>query len=51
MKVNVHAGETGYYEIAGKSGVSPDLTVQIGTTYVFDQRDATNWYHPVGFAY
>jgi len=51
MKVNVHAGETGYYEIAGKSGVSPDLTVQIGKTYVFDQKDASNWYHPVGFAY
>merc|ERR1719159_463413 len=51
MKVNVHAGEVGYYEIAGKSGVSPDLTVQIGKTYVFDQKDASNWYHPVGFAY
>merc|ERR1719316_2235743 len=44
-------GENGYYEIAGKTGPSPDITVQIGKTYVFDQQDPSNWYHPVGFAY
>jgi hypothetical protein len=51
MKLNVFASETGYYEFEGKSGSSPDLTVEIGTTYTFDQSDASNWYHPVGFAY
>jgi len=51
MKVNVFAGETGYYELAGYTGSSPDITVQIGKTYVFNQNDASNWYHPVGFAY
>jgi len=51
MKINTYAGESGYYEFAGQVGPSPDITVQIGKTYVFDQRDPTNWYHPVGFAY
>jgi uncharacterized protein (DUF305 family)/plastocyanin len=51
MSVNIYAGESGYYEIAGHSGVSPDLTVRIGTTYTFNQQDASNWYHAVGFAY
>merc|ERR1719388_151881 len=51
VRVNSHAGESGYYEFDGKSGSSPDITVQIGKTYVFDQRDASNWFHPLGFAY
>lgn len=51
MKVNVFAGESGYYEFTGHSGVSPDITVKIGSTYVFDQTHHTNWYHAVGFAY
>jgi hypothetical protein len=51
MKLNVFAGESGYYEFEGKSGSSPDLTVEIGKTYTFDQSDASNWYHPIGFAY
>merc|ERR1740117_1289553 len=51
MKINSFSGESGYYEIAGQTGPSPDIEVRIGQTYVFDQRDASNWYHPVGFAY
>ena len=51
MKVNLFAGETGYYEFAGKTGPSPDIEVKIGETYVFDQTDPSNWYHAVGFAY
>merc|ERR1719428_2056655 len=51
VRVNSHAGESGYYEFDGKSGSSPDITVQIGKTYVFDQRDPSNWFHPLGFAY
>lgn len=46
----------GYYKLDrgtgfDTSGPSPDLTLKIGTTYKFDQSDATNWYHAVGFAY
>ena len=33
------------------AGLSPDLTVRIGQTLVFDQRDPSNWMHPLGFAY
>ncbi|CAJ1397320.1 unnamed protein product [Effrenium voratum] len=51
MKVNLYAGETGYFEFAGYTGPSPDLEVRIGQTYVFDQTDGSNWYHAVGFAY
>ena len=56
MTVDLHAGETGYYKLDrgtgfDTSGPSPDLTLKIGTTYKFDQSDATNWYHAVGFAY
>ena len=32
MKVNLFAGETGYYEFAGHTGPSPDIEVRIGQT-------------------
>ena len=51
MKLNVFAGESGYYVFDSNAQSSPDLTVKIGETYTFDQSDASNWYHPVGFAY
>jgi uncharacterized protein (DUF305 family) len=51
MTLDMFASETGYYKIAGYNGPSPELTVRIGQTYTFDQTDASNWYHPVGFAY
>ena len=58
MSVNPHQGEVGYYNFAHIAATgqwtharSPDIEVRIGQTYVFDQRDASNWYHPVGFAY
>lgn len=57
MSVDLHAGETGYYVLDRGSfagitpGPSPEITVKIGQTIVFDQEDPTNWYHPVGFAY
>jgi len=49
--LNPFAGESGKYEFDGHAGSSPDLTVRIGQTLVFDQRDPSNWMHPLGFAY
>jgi len=51
MKWNTHASEWGAYEITDCDGVNPKLSLVAGTTYTFDQSDASNWYHPVGFAY
>ena len=51
MSLDIFASETGYYNIAGLTGSSPDIVVTIGKTYTFDQSDHTNWYHPVGFAF
>jgi uncharacterized protein (DUF305 family)/plastocyanin len=51
VKVNLFAGEGGYYEFAGETGPSPEITARIGDTLVFDQTDQSNWYHPIGFAY
>ena len=30
---------------------NPVLGMKQGVTYTFDQSDASNWYHPLGFAY
>merc|ERR1711998_231686 len=51
IKFNLLRGEAGYYQVAGKIGDSPDLFLTIGETYTFDQTEATNWFHPLGFAY
>jgi uncharacterized protein (DUF305 family) len=51
MKWNAYASEWGAYEIEGCDGVNPKLSLAAGATYTFDQSDATNWYHPVGFSY
>ena len=51
MKWNAYASEWGAYEIAGCTGVNPKLMLAAGATYTFEQSDAGNWYHPVGFAY
>eukprot|EP00964_Phaeocystis_antarctica_P060091 scaffold35799_cov80-Phaeocystis_antarctica.AAC.3 len=51
MKWNAHASEWGAYTIDGCTGVNPKLTLGAGTEYTFDQSHASNWYHPVGFAY
>ena len=45
------AGPTGLYEVSDFEGVSPTLQVKIGETLFFDQRDPSNWFHPLGFAY
>jgi hypothetical protein len=45
------AAETGLYTIENCEGASPTLHLNKYYTYNFDQSDATNWYHPVGFSY
>jgi uncharacterized protein (DUF305 family) len=51
VRVNLLAGETGYYEIEGCEGVNPTLHLEVGRTYLFDQSDKSNWYHLIGFSY
>ena len=51
LRWNSFASEWGQYEVEGCSGVSPKLKLSAGVTYTFDQSHASNWYHPVGFAY
>jgi len=43
LKWNAHASEWGAYEITGCAGVNPKLSLAAGTTYTFDQSDASNW--------
>jgi hypothetical protein len=45
------ASETGLYTVEGCTGASPKLSLNAGQSYHFIQTDASNWYHPVGFAY
>merc|ERR1740133_642513 len=51
LKFNSHASEWGAYTVEGCTGVNPKLSLTAGTTYTFVQSDASNWYHPIGFAY
>eukprot|EP01043_Picozoa_sp_COSAG02_P037906 COSAG02_NODE_2882_length_7818_cov_12.332642_2_plen_546_part_00 len=51
MRVDLFAGENGYFEAAGVDGHSPVLEMNVGETYFFDQTHHTNWMHPLGFAY
>jgi len=51
FKHDMFASATGLYRVDGYDVVSPELEMQFGVEYVFDQQDATNWYHPLGFAY
>merc|ERR1711935_233456 len=49
--VDLLAGEWGYFTVEGCDGVNPTLHLEVGRTYLFDQSDASNWYHLIGFAY
>ena len=46
LKWNSYASEWGAYEITGCTGVNPKLSLAAGTTYTFDQSDASNWCTP-----
>lgn len=55
LTVTVAYGTNGYgsgnkYYIAGLSGASPTVTLNEGTTYRFDQSDASNSGHPLRFS-
>jgi hypothetical protein len=51
VKVNLFAGEIGYFEFEECEGTSPTIGMEVGETYTFIQKDKTNYYHPLGFAY
>jgi uncharacterized protein (DUF305 family) len=51
LKWNEFASEWGMYTVDGCEGVGPKLKLTAGTVYTFDQSDASNWYHAVGFSY
>merc|ERR1719343_682676 len=51
-KVNLFAGELGYYQFEEcGDAINPVLGLEVGTTYQFIQKDPSNYYHPLGFAY
>jgi len=52
MKIDLHAGELGYYTV-DECGDEPNPTLGVvkGTTYIFKQQDESNYYHPLGLAY
>jgi hypothetical protein len=48
-RVNVF---TGYYTFKECPGIlNPTIGIELGETYIIDQSDRSNWYHPMGFAY
>jgi len=51
LRWNGYASEWGMYEVEGCTGVGPKLQLEAGKTYEFIQHHASNWYHPVGFAF
>ena len=44
LKWNMFVSEWGGYTVDGCDGVNPKLKLTAGTTYTFDQSDASNWY-------
>ena len=52
VTLDPYASETGYYKFdeCGDTPM-PVLAMERGVTYTFGQSDASNWYHPLGFAY
>lgn len=52
MKINLYAGELGYYTVEECGDmISPTLGIEKDVTYIFSQEDETNYYHPLGLAY
>eukprot|EP00971_Amphidinium_carterae_P226176 4486418-Amphidinium_carterae.1 len=51
FRLDFFTGETGYYTVEGFDGVLPNLTLQLGQTYILDQSHVSNWMHPIGLAF
>jgi hypothetical protein len=51
VSLDIFASETGYFKFNDCDGVQPTLGMLPNVTYVFEQTDKTNWFHPMGFAY
>jgi len=51
VKLDLHAGEFGYYYFDECDGVNPTLGIEKDVTYRFVQQDISNYYHPLGLAY
>ena len=52
VRVDPHAGPMGYWKFDECGDVAmPVIAMTQGVTYVFDQGDGSNWYHPLGFGY
>jgi len=49
------ASELGYFKFSGADGdcggTNPTLGIEKGKNYYFIQKDVSNYYHPLGFAY
>ena len=51
FSIDIFAGNTGYYRVEGCEEIQPTLGMRANVTYIFDQTNETNWFHPLGFAY
>merc|ERR1712161_58546 len=52
MGNQVNSGETGYYRFEECGAINnPTIGLIRGEKYEFIQKDASNWYHPLGFAW
>ena len=51
--VDMFASEFGFFhfEECPEAGNMPTITMELGKTYRFVQRDISNYFHPLGFAY
>ena len=50
--IDPFAGPTGYFKFAECGDVANSvIAMKQGETYIFDQADGSNWYHPLGMAY
>lgn len=52
VKLDIYTSELGYFTFEECGDVvNPTLGLEIGETYTFIQKDPSNFYHPMGFAY
>jgi hypothetical protein len=51
LQWEMFSSEWGAYKVDGCDAVNPKLFLSAGKNYTFHQTHASNWYHPVGFAF